>query len=527
LLPGVAVEHGLDAEQFLEHVCLKAELPPTAWLDDQTQLWTFEGHAIRAPLGDFLPADARPPRALPVEPHELPALAEYCRGNLVALVEGATPSYFAFGLPDGNVHGLVVSVLDQSGNELLQANRISLRNSLPLQSTLFSLTESLAGAVRRMGLGGPQLRSVRVALTLFAEPALHGPASDPDLRGLDPRRHLVLVSERQRSAALYHPAHGEEQLVRAAAAAAQLTMPEAAQVLTFECLTAQAPVQVVNVPRPSAGADVRPAGVAGRFYPGEADELARLVNDCFRGVDVRQEAWPAVMVPHAGLIYSGRIAAQTLARVKFPSTMLIIGPKHTPYGVEWAVAPHAAWSIPGATIASDPELARRLAAAIPGLQLDAAAHAQEHAIEVELPLLARLAPRSKVVGMAIGGGDLARCRQFATGLAGVIRQLPEPPLLVISSDMNHFAADAENRRLDEIALQALETLDPEALYTTVTRQRISMCGVLPAVIVMETLRQLGRLKTSQRVAYATSADVSGDTSRVVGYAGMLLGERAG
>jgi AmmeMemoRadiSam system protein B len=93
--------------------------------------------------------------------------------------------------------------------------------------------------------------------------------------------------------------------------------------------------------------------------------------------------------------------------------------------------------------------------------------------------------------------------------------------------MNHFAADAENRRLDEIALQALETLDPEALYTTVTRQRISMCGVLPAVIVMETLRQLGRLKTSQRVAYATSADVSGDTSRVVGYAGMLLGERAG
>ena len=88
--------------------------------------------------------------------------------------------------------------------------------------------------------------------------------------------------------------------------------------------------------------------------------------------------------------------------------------------------------------------------------------------------------------------------------------------------MNHFATDRENRRLDEIALQAMERLDPAHLLATVTEHNISMCGVLPAVIVMETLRQLGGLRDSERVGYATSADVSGDTSRVVGYAGMLL-----
>jgi AmmeMemoRadiSam system protein B len=272
-----------------------------------------------------------------------------------------------------------------------------------------------------------------------------------------------------------------------------------------------------------AGQAIRPAAQAGRFYPAEPRELAELVDRCTEGPAVPAKSWPAAMVPHAGLVYSGRIAAQTLRRIAIPQTVIVIGPKHTPRGVDWAVAPHEAWSIPGATLPADPQLARQLVEAIPGLALDADAHSQEHAIEVELPFLARLAPQAKVVGIAIGTGDLAGCRRFAAGLANVIQGLAEPPLLVISSDMNHFASDAENRRLDELALAALETLDPEQLYRTVTRHHISMCGLLPAVIVMETLRLLGRLRRIERVAYATSGDVSGERSRVVGYAGMLLG----
>ena len=89
--------------------------------------------------------------------------------------------------------------------------------------------------------------------------------------------------------------------------------------------------------------------------------------------------------------------------------------------------------------------------------------------------------------------------------------------------MNHFATDAENRRLDEAALCALESLDPEELYETVTGNGISMCGLLPAVIVLQTLRLLGVLGKSERAGYATTADVTGDKSRVVGYAGMLFG----
>ncbi len=151
--------------------------------------------------------------------------------------------------------------------------------------------------------------------------------------------------------------------------------------------------------------------------------LNELVDQLLAGDAPQPEAWPAVMVPHAGLIYSGRLAADVLRRVKIPETVIVIGPKHTPHGVDWAVAPNTAWSIPGATLAADPQLARQLVEAIPGLELDAAAHQQEHAIEVELPFLARLAPTAKVVGIAIGAGDLATCRQFADGLARVISRV--------------------------------------------------------------------------------------------------------
>ena len=88
--------------------------------------------------------------------------------------------------------------------------------------------------------------------------------------------------------------------------------------------------------------------------------------------------------------------------------------------------------------------------------------------------------------------------------------------------MNHFASDEENRRLDAIALEALETLDPDRLYQVVTSNEISMCGLRPAVIVLECLKQLEQITGCQRIGYATSGDVSGDTSRVVGYAGVTF-----
>src|SRR5205085_5177122 len=169
------------------------------------------------------------------------------------------------------------------------------------------------------------------------------------------------------------------------------------------------------------------------FYPADPGELLRVVDDLLAG-ERRPEPWAAAMLPHAGLRYSGRVAAEVLKRLQVPRQVIVIGPKHTPLGMEWAVAPHQTWELPGASVASDFMLARQLCQAVPGLEMDAAAHQREHAIEVELPLLARLAPESRVVGIAIGSGDLESCRRFAQGFASVVKERAEKPLLLISSD---------------------------------------------------------------------------------------------
>jgi len=235
------------------------------------------------------------------------------------------------------------------------------------------------------------------------------------------------------------------------------------------------------------------------------------------------KAWPAVMVPHAGWKYSGKLAAETLARVKIPAKVIVLSPRHRPGGLEWALAPHQRWTLPTGDVQSDPKLAQTLVDSIAGLEFDAAAHQQEWSIEVLLPIISRLAPKAKVVGITIGAGELPALLRFGDELGDALRKMYRRPLLVILSDMNHYADDATTQRLDRMALDAMETLDPEKLFETVRGNQISMCGVCAAVIVMQALRRLKKLKRCELIGHTTSAETSGDTSRVVGYAGMLLG----
>ena len=136
LLPGVAIDHHLDAKGFLQQVCLKAGLPPDAWQSDDTTLMTFEGHAIHGRVEEPRPGAEPDSAAGGPSRAELAALADFCRANLVAMLQGATPSFYLPGGFDGGVNGLALCLGLPGTAERLDCSRLSLRPDMPLQTTL-------------------------------------------------------------------------------------------------------------------------------------------------------------------------------------------------------------------------------------------------------------------------------------------------------------------------------------------------------------------------------------------------------
>ncbi len=519
LLPIVAVDHGLDAESFLRHVCLKAELPEATWLEEDASLQTFEVQYIESAWDPEVPTATRTGQLLSSE--ELSQLQQHCRENIAALASGATPSYYLAGCPDVMTHGIAIQLTLPAQDTSQHWARFSPRKAMPLQATLYQLVELAAAELRQRNVPVQAVTALELDVLVLDDPAMHGSLEEPDLSGIEAGRAVVMIRGEQSSWA-YNSSLSPQLLLDEATERAAVQDPAGWHVLSFRSASTCPEYNISNITRPIASEEIRPAAVAGRFYPESEEELWPLIDRLIGDLPEKKQSCPAVMVPHAGLVFSGQLAADVLKEVQIPATVIIFSPKHTRLGVPWAVAPCKSWSLPGATIESNRQLAEKLAARIDGLQLDAAAHQQEHGIEVELPLLWRLAPESQVVGIAIGEASLEQCKQLGGQLADILRELETQPLLIISSDMNHFATDEVNRQLDALALKALEKLDPDHLFEVVTGNEISMCGLRPAVIVLECLKQLGQLSGCQQVGYCTSAEVSGDTSRVVGYAGVTF-----
>ncbi|MFO0915568.1 MAG: AmmeMemoRadiSam system protein B [Pirellulales bacterium] len=518
LLPQVATERGWTAEEFLAQVCQKAGLQSDAWTWPQARLLRFGGRIIDGPTpsSELQQLVGTLPSRFTADDHR--RLLEHCQRNIVALLTGATPDYFAGRCPDGDLHGLVLSVIHPESMRATHLSRVSLRPTMPLQSTLFRLLEEAARWISQQGWRGQMM----LQLALLDDPSMHGTLAEPDLRGLDIGRRCTVARLEGRQAIFRNmelDAAGHLERLRELIPGGQR---DQTMLLSFRVQNGDLPLDCNTLPSAQPRQQVRRPAVAGKFYPDEpAAERAAVAELLKDGMTERRRV-PAVMLPHAGWVYSGRIAGDVLRRIEVPRSALVIGPKHTNLGVEWAVSPAARWELPGGDVQGDMELAERLVRSIHGWQFDEAAHQREHGIEVELPLLRHLNPNVRVVGVALASADWTTCESFATQLADVLRGMSERPLLVISSDMHHFGDDATNRKLDQLALEAVATCRPQHLLETVREHGITMCGVVPAVIVLEALRQLGTLHQTELVAYGTSADVNGDRSRVVGYAGMIV-----
>ena len=271
---------------------------------------------------------------------------------------------------------------------------------------------------------------------------------------------------------------------------------------------------------------VRPPAVAGAFYDARPDRLDRDVRArlAAAGGDAPPRGAFGAIVPHAGYVYSGSVAAATYARLRIPGVCVILCPNHTGRGAPAALDPSDAWRTPLGDVPVDRRLAGRIAELAPSLEEDAEAHRREHSLEVQLPFLQALRPDVAFVPICIGEPRLALCREIGDALAAVRAEEAEPPLLLASSDMNHYESREIGRRKDDLALARTEKLDAEGLFRTVLTESISMCGFLPATALLFAARGAGA-GPAAIVARRDSGDETGDTSSVVGYAGVVIDEK--
>lgn len=265
---------------------------------------------------------------------------------------------------------------------------------------------------------------------------------------------------------------------------------------------------------------IRQPAVAGQFYPAAPRELDRMVRRFTRD-DAAKTPARAIVVPHAGYIYSGGVAGEVFSTVALPERHVIFCPNHTGFGSNAAIMTRGAWGMPWGDVPIDEPLASRLLAASPLLADDPSAHRGEHSLEVQLPFIRRFRETFRIVPVTLGRLSVDQCRALGEATASVLRDDPSPPLVIASSDMTHYEPDAVARRKDQRAIDRMLALDPEGLYRTVRSERITMCGFIPATVALFAAIALGA--TSARlVKYATSGDASGDYDQVVGYAGLAI-----
>ncbi len=266
---------------------------------------------------------------------------------------------------------------------------------------------------------------------------------------------------------------------------------------------------------------VRQPAVAGRFYPSRPEQLLRDIQSYTRVTTGEKLRALGCIAPHAGYMYSGHVAGAVYAALELPKTFLILCPNHTGMGEPLAIMSEGAWMTPLGPLPVDGRLAGALKQALPQLTEDVMAHRVEHALEVQLPFLQALVGEFSFVPITVGVGQFDVLQGLGEAMAEIVAGEEQKPLIVASSDMNHYESDDITRMKDHKAIAKILALDAAGLYDVVRQENISMCGYGPAVAMLTAARQLGG-REAKLIKYATSGDVSGDRDMVVGYAGIAV-----
>jgi AmmeMemoRadiSam system protein B len=288
-------------------------------------------------------------------------------------------------------------------------------------------------------------------------------------------------------------------------------------VLALAALLVGSPETEVNAMGP-----IREPVVAGQFYPGDPKTLREAITGYLNQAEaVSLDGRPlALLAPHAGYVYSGPVAGWAYRQLQGLSyeTVVVLSPSHrVPFrGV--SIMSKGGYRTPLGLVDVDDGICKRLMEQSPLIQEIPEAHGPEHALEVQLPFLQlTLAEGWRLVPLIMGSQDLQTARALAAALEPALKG--KKVLILASSDLSHYHPASRAEAMDKAALQYMEKVDPEGLWEEIREGKVEACGIGPILVALVVAKRAG-IDRGRLLRYAHSGDVSGDRSRVVGYAAM-------
>jgi AmmeMemoRadiSam system protein B/AmmeMemoRadiSam system protein A len=276
-------------------------------------------------------------------------------------------------------------------------------------------------------------------------------------------------------------------------------------------------VGVLLMAQSCEGKEYRASHHAGTWYPGTEDELSQMIKTYLKAARTKVQGDVVGLVsPHAGYIYSGPVAAFAYKQVegKEFDDVIVIGPSHRHGFYGASVDMMAGRKTPFGTIDFDVELAQKIKAGDKSIIYEPAAHSEEHSVEIQMPFLQMVLGEFKAVEIIMGTQDYKTCESLSQA---IIKATQDRKILIVaSSDLSHYHSQKEAEGLDNMVVEAVAKYDAELLYNRFKTDSCEACGAGPIITAMLVAREMGATK-SKPLYYATSGDITGDRSQVVGY----------
>jgi len=275
---------------------------------------------------------------------------------------------------------------------------------------------------------------------------------------------------------------------------------------------------------------IRQPAVAGMFYNLNSEMLKKQIKSCIDSKigpkKIKEEKFIAAVVPHAGYPYSGPVAAWTYSKIK-KCNYIILGPNHSSFGSNFGVMREGVWKTPLGSANIDDTTAKKLIENCPLLEYDILSHESEHSIEVQLPFLQyRFKEDFKFIPICVMNefpsfDFLEECKVVGKSIAKIVNKDKKNWIIIASSDFSHYIPYDFAYTTDKYVIDAILKLDEKDFFASLQEKNASVCGFGPIAITMIAAKELGA-KKGELLKYATSGDVTGDRSAVVGYGSIIL-----